>query len=442
MKREDVLLLLVILLFVQGYLFNSAFPAILAAAILFYLVHLRVEFVPRIEFNREINPTLKDGKRAKAKLKVRNQGHKEFKIHIFENLPKGFETDAPLLFLNAAEERDVEYSIKPVRGFFRIKDPMVRVVDLQDLYYNDFMPELGSEKEIEVYPNLDKIREESEIGEALNFKEAYRTLFGLQTPELDSLREFQSGDEMRHIDWKATMRLRKRIVKDFIKENEGGVYIILDAGKEMRKGIKRSKIDFATTLALQLAYALRKYPLGMIVYDDFEVKRTEAAKGKGVEQVERIAALLNIGTTYSSLLGIKLPMSDTGFKLKEESRSFISKILPAIKGKRSSATGLVEAVSILPSTDFLIFISDITSNTGELIKILLELRGRYRILLLAPNPILFYDEESLDRETLIWLYRRYKERANVIRKLNGIVPTYDLGPSDLLETIRRRGALE
>jgi len=55
---------------------------------------------------------------------------------------------------------------------------------------------------------------------------------------------------------------------------------------------------------------------------------------------------------------------------------------------------------------------------------------------------LFYDEESLDRETLIWLYKRYKERANVIRKLNGIVPTYDLGPSDLLETIRRRGALE
>jgi len=369
MKREDVSLLLVILLFVQGYLFNNAFPAILAAAILFYLIHLRVEFVPRIEFNWEIDATLKDGKRAKAKLEVKNQGHKEFKIHIFENLPKGFETDAPSLFLNAAEERDVEYFIKPVRGFFRIRDPMVRAVDLRDLYYNDFMPDWGSEKEIEVYPNLDKIREESRTGETLKFKEAYRTLFGLQTPELDSLREFQSGDEWRHIDWKATMRLRELIVKDFMKENEGGVYIILDAGKEMRKGIKRSKIDFATTLALQLAYALRKYPLGMIVYDDFEVKQTEAAKGTGVEQVERIAALLNIGTTYSSLLGIKLPMSDTGFKLKEESRSFISKILPAIKGKRSSATGLVEAVSILPSTDFLIFISDITSNTGELIKV-------------------------------------------------------------------------
>jgi hypothetical protein len=55
---------------------------------------------------------------------------------------------------------------------------------------------------------------------------------------------------------------------------------------------------------------------------------------------------------------------------------------------------------------------------------------------------LFYDEARLDREALIWLYRRYKEREEIIKKLNGIVPTFDLGPSDLLETIKRSGALE
>ena len=131
-----------------------------------------------------------------------------------------------------------------------------------------------------------------------------------------------------------------------------------------------------------------------------------------------------------------------GIKIKEESRKFIKKILPAIKGRRSYATGLIEAISSLPSTAFLIFISDITANTSELIKILLELRKRYKILLLTPNPILFYDEARLDREKLIWLYERYKEREEVIKKLNGIVRTLDLGPSDLLETIRSRGVLE
>ena len=70
----------------------------------------------------------------------------------------------------------------------------------------------------------DRIREEPEAGEALRFKEAYQSLFGLQTPELDSLREFQSGDERRHIDWKATTRLGELIVRDFLKEREGDVY--------------------------------------------------------------------------------------------------------------------------------------------------------------------------------------------------------------------------
>jgi len=84
----------------------------------------------------------------------------------------------------------------------------------------------------------------------------------------------------------------------------------------------------------------------------------------------------------------------------------------------------------------LIFIVDITTNTSERIKVLLDLRKRHEIILLSPNPILFYDADSQDRETLIWLYERYKEREELIKKLNGIVPTFDLGYSDLLDTIR------
>ena len=441
MKREDILLLLVFLLFVQGYLFRNVFPALLAALILIYLIYLRVEFSPRIEAGREIDRKLKDGERVKTKLRVENFSNNRLKLEVFENLPAGFKADRASLALNAGEEKEVEYFITPVRGIFKIKSPKIRAKDLREFYYEDFTSS-ESEKEVEVYPNLDKIREESKAGETFKFTEAYQTFFGLQTLELDSLREFQPGDERRHIDWKATTRLGDLIVKDFLKETEGDVYIVLDAGKEMRKGIKSSKIDFATTLTLQLAYALRKCRLGLIVYDDYGVKKVEAARTKGAEQVERIAASLKIGTIPTNLMGIKLPLQEKRSKLKEESRKFIKKILPAIKGRRSSATGLIEAISSLPSTAFLIFISDITANTSELTKILLELRKGYKILLLTPNPILFYDEARLDREALIWLYGRYKEREEVIKKLNGIVPTFDLGPSDLLETIRRSGALE
>jgi uncharacterized protein (DUF58 family) len=436
MKREDVLLLLVCLLFVQGYLFRNVLPALLASPILLYLIYLRVEFSPAIVSERQIARKLKDAERVKTKLRLKNLSNMRLALNIFEDLPAGFKAETPAINLVGGEEREVNYFITPVRGIFKLKDPTIRAKDIRGLYYVDFLPDSESKKEVEVYPNLDKIREESKAGETLQFTEAYKTFFGIQTLELDSLREFQSGDEQRHIDWKATTRLGELIVKNFLKETEGEVYIVLDAGKEMRKGIKSSKIDFATTLTLQLAYALRKSKLGLIVYDDYGIKRVEAAKTKDNVQVERIAGSLSIGTIPITLMGLKLSLPEKGIRLKEESRAFIKKILPVVKGRRSSATSLIEAVSSLPSTAFLIFIADITTNTSELIKVLLELRKRHEIILLTPNPILFYDAESLDRETLIWLYERYKEREVIIKKLNGIVPTFDLGYSDLLDTIR------
>ncbi len=436
MKREDVLLLLISLLFVQGYLFRNVFPALFASLILLYLTYLHLEFSPAIESERQIARKLKDAERVKTKLRLKNLSNKRLTLDIFELLPPGFNAETPALILLEGEEREVEYFITPVRGIFKLRNPTIRATDTRGLYYADFLPDSESKKEVEVYPNLDKIREESKAGETLQFTKAYSALFGIQTLELDTLREFQPGDEQRHIDWKATTRLGELIVKEFLKETKGDVYIVLDAGKEMRKGIKSSKIDFATTLTLQLAYALRKSRLGLIVYDDYGIKRIEAARTKGSEHVEQIARSLNIGTIPTTLMGLKLSLPEKGLRIKEESRAFISKILPIVKGRRSSATSLVEAVSSLPATAFLIFIADITTNTSELIKVLLDLRKRHEIILLSPNPILFYDADSPDRETLIWLYERYKEREEIIKKLNGIVPTFDLGYSDLLDTIR------
>ena len=435
MKREEILILLTFLLFVQGYLLENVFPALLAFSIVVYLTYLRSEFSPKIEAEREIDNKLIEGSKAISKLRLKNLTDKKLKITIIEDfLPVGFKAETPPTFiLNEKEEKEVEYPIIPVKGVYKIKGPKIRVTDLRELYHADFV--VNSEIEVEVYPSLDRIKEEAKTEDNLKLATTYqKALLGLQTMEIHSLRKFQPGDDIKHVEWKATARLGELIVKDFLKELEGDIYIILDAGKEMRKGVRNSKIDYATTLTLQLAYALRKYRVGLIVYDDFGVKyKIEASKSP--EQIEKIVRSLKISPIYSDLLGVKLP--EISFKLSEDSRRFLKKILPVIKGRRGFATGLIEAVSSLPSSAFLIFISDITAHTGELIRVLSELKNRHKILLLTPNPILFYDESKLSRETLLWLYKRYLEREELIKKLNKLVPTLDLGPSDLLDVIRR-----
>jgi len=431
-KREEILILLAFLLFVQGYLLENVFPALLAFSIVVYLTYLRSEFKPEIEAEREIESRLIEGRKAVSKLRLRNLTNKKLKITIMEDLPPGFKAEIPPPFiLNEKEEKEIEYSIVPVKGVYRIKGPKIRVADLRELHNADFTAD--SEIEVEVYPSLDRIKEEAKAEESLKLATTYQTFLGLQSLEVHSLREFQPGDDIKHIEWKATARLGDLIVKEFLREVEGDIYIILDAGKEMRKGVRNSKIDYATTLTLQLAYALRRYRVGLMVYDDFGVKyRVEASKSP--EQIEKIVRSLKISPMYSELLGVKIP--EISFKLSEESRKFLKKILPVVKGRRGFATGLIEAVSALPSSAFLIFIADITAHTGELVRVLSELKSRHKILLLTPNPVLFYDESKLDKETLLWIYKRYLEREGLIKKLNRIVPTLDLGPSDLLDVIR------
>ncbi len=46
--------------------------------------------------------------------------------------------------------------------------------------------------------------------------------------DLYSLRDYQAQDDMRHIDWKATARTRRLIVREFAAEDERRVHIILD----------------------------------------------------------------------------------------------------------------------------------------------------------------------------------------------------------------------
>ena len=420
MKRDELLILLAFLLFIQGYLLENVFPALLAFSLITYLIYLRLEFNPKVEGERWINTKLREGFKAISKLKLRNLTDKKVKVKVIENLPQGFKVELPpTVILNEGEEKTLEYSIIPVRGTYKMRGPTLRVMDARELYYSDIT--VDSEIELEVYPSIDAIKEEFRVDTAK------RALLGLQTTEVESLREYQPGDDIKHIEWKATARLSKLIIKEFLKELEGDVYIILDAGKEMRKG---GKIKYATTLAIQLAQALKDYKVGLIVYDDFSVK----CKVEPSREIEKIVRSLDITPLYSKLFGVKLP--EISLKLSKESREFLKRVLPVIKGRRSFVTGLIEAVSSLPSSAFLIFIADITSHTNELMKVLSELRGKYRIILLTPNPILFYDESKLDKRTLLWLYKRYLEREEIIKRFNKIVPTIDVGPSDLLELIK------
>ena len=71
--------------------------------------------------------------------------------------------------------------------------------------------------------------------------------------DLHSLREYQPHDDMRHIDWKATARQKRLIVREFNAEDERRVHIALDTFVDDEGDADaRERFERAVTLAASL----------------------------------------------------------------------------------------------------------------------------------------------------------------------------------------------
>ncbi len=72
--------------------------------------------------------------------------------------------------------------------------------------------------------------------------------------DFSELREYQIGDDIRHIDWIISAKLQKPYVKLFRAERELNVGIVLALGGSMEFGVRESKKEIAGYLSALLAF--------------------------------------------------------------------------------------------------------------------------------------------------------------------------------------------
>jgi len=81
-----------------------------------------------------------------------------------------------------------------------------------------------------------------------------------QGTDFRQLTEYKRGDPLRHIDWKATLRQRKPIVREYQDERDQCVMFLLDCGRRMRadeqsaRAGENSHFDDALDAMMLLAY--------------------------------------------------------------------------------------------------------------------------------------------------------------------------------------------
>jgi uncharacterized protein (DUF58 family) len=107
--------------------------------------------------------------------------------------------------------------------------------------------------------------------------------------EFEQLREYLPGDDPRHIDWNATARSEKPIVRAFNVEQHQPVTVLLDCSRVMAPlvdGAPRLEHAMDVAVAFSVAVTRSRDRLSLLAYDD--ELRAEVADGAGTHQVGRV----------------------------------------------------------------------------------------------------------------------------------------------------------
>lgn len=120
----------------------------------------------------------------------------------------------------------------------------------------------------------------------------YRTLFRGSGLDFTDLREYEAGDDLRHIDWNVTARMDSPYVREYVEDREVTAWLLLDRSASMSFGpVDRQKSLVTAEVATTLAYLLARggNRIGALLLDDGV--RT-MPPGTGRNQVLRISRAL------------------------------------------------------------------------------------------------------------------------------------------------------
>ena len=161
------------------------------------------------------------------------------------------------------------YIIHPNRrGEYEWGKIQVRQLGKLGLAWRDW--QVAAAQKVQVYPDLIGLKELAvrlSIENSGAMRQARRLGNGTEFAEL---REYRTGEDIRLIDWKATARRDRPVVRVLEPEQEQTLFILLDRGRLMTAqvgGLKRFDYGVNATLSLAMAGLRRGDKVGVAVFD-------------------------------------------------------------------------------------------------------------------------------------------------------------------------------
>jgi len=241
--------------------------------------------------------------------------------------------------------------------------------------------------------------------------------------EFDQIREYNCGDDIRFIDWKASARNNKLLIKQYIEERSRTIYLLVDISQSsiFGSGIcnKQEKIaELASVLALVAQHG--KDHVGLLLFSD--VIEEYVPPGSSLQHIHYIMERLlnvqskraqtNISIALKHLLSLK--KSDAiVFLISDFIDDYVDTYL-AQASKRFDVIAvrcLDSNEKVIPAVGF-IMIQDL--ETGDLIEVDVRRKNNYIRHMLSTR---IKDQNKLFKKHKIDLFEISPDRTDYLVKL-------------------------
>lgn len=191
-------------------------------------------------------------------LLIRNRSRLPLHVRLRDGVPETFRASVEELyvFVPAEGEARQEYDVVPARrGRFAWRPLALRYRSPLGLW--ERQKQVATASAVHVYPSLASLHRyhllaRSNRLEALGIR---RVRQRGSAWEFESLRDYALGDDTRLIDWKASARCRRLIVRNQEAERNQTVLLLIDCGRLMNAEVDGvAKLDHAVNTALVLAH--------------------------------------------------------------------------------------------------------------------------------------------------------------------------------------------
>ncbi len=249
-----------------AWLASACTMALLAAGGVDYVVTRRSWQSASPQVSRQLPAALAIGVKSTVTLTIDVGGASAWRSELYDHADASLLTEGlpATVILNGGKRVTLRYTVTPTRRGdvgFAPADILIR----SRLGLWQLLERIGAGESRRVYPDFAQIARYAWLAGDRRLAE-----IGIKTyqqrgegTDFKQLSDYRIGDSVRHIDWKATLRFEKPIIREFQDERDQSVLLLVDCGRRMRaddrqEGVGTAHFDHVLNALMQLAYvALR-----------------------------------------------------------------------------------------------------------------------------------------------------------------------------------------